>query len=99
MLVIKTKDIKVFLKHKFILIVKTNLTDIEAPEIKGGGPPSPMARATYVSMRAASHSQPHVTSARARNLLNAWSTKSRAGRSSCTAGSRPSKQTIGFYSS
>lgn len=97
MLIIKTKDIEVFLKRKFILIAKRNLTDIEAPEIKGGGSPSPMARATYVSMRAASHSQPHVTSARARNLLNYWSTTSRVGRSSRTAGSRASKQTTSFY--
>lgn len=36
MLIIKTKDIEVFLKSKFILIVKKNLTDIEAREIKGG---------------------------------------------------------------
>lgn len=37
MCIIKTKDIYVFLKFKFIPSVKKNLTDTEAPEIKVGG--------------------------------------------------------------
>lgn len=37
MLIIKTKDIYVLLKFKFIPGVKKNLRDTEAPEIKVGG--------------------------------------------------------------
>ena len=39
MFITEAKDIKEFLKSKFMLIVKKNQTKLEAPGIKSGGRP------------------------------------------------------------
>ena len=64
MFITEAKDIKEFLKSKFMLIVKKNQTKLEAPGIKSGGRPlTRLASATSALMKVASHCQPHLASA------------------------------------
>ena len=63
MFIVKTEAIKALLKSKFILIVKKNLTKIEARDIKNGGRLLTLpANVTYVLSKVASHCQPHLAS-------------------------------------
>lgn len=69
MFIIKTKDIRVFLKSKCILIVKKYLK-IEVFEIQRGGHLLPLlAKATYVITKVTGDCQPHLALIWERNLL------------------------------